>query len=252
MHVKTHLGHLVQAMPGGRVLSEGDLFVADSGLSCDTLNVVACARLDSQEADARIKSVVHSFQGRRFSWWLGPEDTPNDLPLRLQAAGLNHVESDLRMQLDLHRWAPATASPCSLCIRSATTAIRMDQFAAVVAANWSPPDQHLMRFYRQTAHVALRPDSPLRFFVGYLEGEAVTTCELAIGADRVAGIYSVATRKAFRRRGFGSAITQHALTVAHDLGMRQAVLQSSSEGAGIYKRLGFREFGEFREFKPTS
>ncbi|MEA3197699.1 MAG: hypothetical protein QOF32_1751 [Gammaproteobacteria bacterium] len=250
MHIRLHYGHLVRAMRTGRVVSEPDLLIADCGLSCDTFNAVACARLDAESLDVRIKSVVESFDDRPFSWWLGPEDRPGNLSARLEAAGLSDVESETAMRLDLIGHGPTAAQSEGFAIRRATTPVDLAHFAAIIAANWSPPDEHVARFYEQTAAVALQGDCPLRFFVGYAEGEPVATCELTIAPDGVAGLYSIATLRAFRGRGFASAMTAHALAVARALGMREAALQASSDGLGVYARLGFRKVGEFHEFKP--
>ncbi len=78
----------------------------------------------------------------------------------------------------------------------------------------------------------------------------MATSELTVAPDGVAGLYSLATLKEFRGRGFGSAMTAHALSVARDLGMRGIALQASSDGLQIYERAGFRAIGESREFKP--
>jgi ribosomal protein S18 acetylase RimI-like enzyme len=248
MHIRLHFGHLVKVMRTGRVISEPDLLVADSGLPCDTFNAVACAHLRPDTLDSRIESVVQSFERRPFSWWLGPEDRPGNLSARLEAAGLSDVQIETAMRLDLTQRAPTAAPEAGLSIRQVTTPVELAHFAAIVAANWTPPDEHVTRFYEQTATAALQPDCPLRFFVGYLEGEPVATCELTVAPDGVAGLYSVATLRAHRGRGFGSAMTSHALAVGRDLGMREAALQASSDGLGIYARLGFREAGEFHEF----
>jgi ribosomal protein S18 acetylase RimI-like enzyme len=252
MHIRLHFGHLVKAMRSGRVVSDPDLLVADSGLPCDTFNAVACAQLRPDSIDARIKSVIQSFERRPFSWWLGPEDRPGNLSARLEAAGLSDVEVETAMRLDLTERTPSVAPTTGFCIRRVTTPAELAHFAAIIAANWSPPDEHVTRFYEQTAAFALQSDCPLRLFLGYSEGEPVATCELTIAPDGVAGLYSVATLAAFRGRGFASAMTSHALAVGCDLGMREAALHASSKGLGIYERLGFRRVGEFHEFKRSS
>lgn len=91
--MRLHFGHLIESIPNGRVLSGPDLLITDSGLPCDTFNVVAAA---------------------------------------------------------------------------------------------------------------LRPDCPLQFFVGYWKGEPVSTAELTVAPDGVAGFYSLATLREFRGHGFGS------------------------------------------------
>jgi ribosomal protein S18 acetylase RimI-like enzyme len=162
---------------------------------------------------------------------------------------LSNVEVETAMRLDLNERVPTGAPATGFSIRRVTTPVELAHFAAIIAAHWSPPDEHVIRFYEQTAAFALQSDCPLRFFLGYSEGMPVATCELTIAPDGVAGLYSVATLAAFRGRGFGSSITSHALAVGRDLGMREAALQASSEGLGIYERLGFRKVGEFHEFK---
>ena len=252
MHIRLHFSHLVSAMRTGRVVSEPDLLVVDSGLPCDTFNAVACAHLRPERIDARIESVIQSFERRPFSWWLGPDDRPGNLSARLAAAGLSDVEVETAMRLDLTERTPTVAPATGFSIHRVTTPTELAHFAAIIAANWSPPDEQVIRFYEQTAAGALQSDCPLRFFLGYSEDEPVATCELTIAPDGVAGLYSVSTLAAFRGRGFGSSMTSHALAVGRDLGMRAAALQASSQGLGIYERLGFRRVGEFHEFKPPS
>ncbi len=43
--MRLHFGHLIKSIPNGRVLSGPDLLITDSGLPCDTFNVVALAVL---------------------------------------------------------------------------------------------------------------------------------------------------------------------------------------------------------------
>ena len=57
----------------------------------------------------------------------------------------------------------------------------------------------------------------------------------------VAGIYDVATRPEYRRRGFGSALFKHLVNEAKQAKYESAVLVASAEGAGIYERAGFQK-----------
>ena len=65
-------------LPGMRVTSRPGLTVVDSGLACDTFNVVGAARLQAAEARAQAQDVVDYFARvkRPFSWWVGPADQP--------------------------------------------------------------------------------------------------------------------------------------------------------------------------------
>jgi predicted acetyltransferase len=67
----------------------------------------------------------------------------------------------------------------------------------------------------------------------------------------MAELFGVSTRSAWRRRGFGTAMTVHALRATRADGVHTAVLQASADGAGVYARIGFTPFGEVTEYKPT-
>jgi predicted GNAT family acetyltransferase len=61
----------------------------------------------------------------------------------------------------------------------------------------------------------------------------------------VLGIYGVATLPDARRRGYATALTQHAVAAVPGL---PAVLQPSVMAERLYSRLGFRRFTTFRSW----
>lgn len=82
--------------------------------------------------------------------------------------------------------------------------------------------------------------------VGYRSGEPVATSMLATTPSvRPAGVYSVATRPASQRRGFGTAITAAALPVARAGGYDTAVREPSTVGPPMYRRMGFGPFAPY-------
>ena len=109
----------------------------------------------------------------------------------------------------------------------------------------------MLRFYEIGTAALLDADSPLRAYVGYLEGIPVATSELTV-AGGVVGLYNVSTLEAYRRRGFGSAMTLWPLVEAAREGHGTAILQASAAGVGVYRRLGFEPFGDITEFKPAA
>jgi GNAT superfamily N-acetyltransferase len=250
-NLAVHMCWPQQHTPGMYVDERDDLLLVDSGLPCDTFNVVCSARLAPGSADRRIREALAYFGrvGRPFSWWASSGDQPSDLRERLDAAGLSLEEVAPAMAADLERLEDGKLDPGGLQIRRVRTPAELADFARVVAANWSPPDLHVLRFYELTAPALLGDDAPIWLYVGYLGGEPVTASELASGGG-IAGLYNVCTLAAHRRRGFGAAITLRPLLDARDQGYRTAILQSSPEGERIYARAGFVRFGEVAEFKP--
>jgi hypothetical protein len=78
----------------------------------------------------------------------------------------------------------------------------------------------------------------IRYYVGEVSGQAVTTC-LGLPTGAGLAIFSVATVPDCTRRGYGGAVTARAVADGLADGAQFAWLQSSAAGYGVYQRLGF-------------
>lgn len=236
---------------GMTVIDDGQLLLTDSGLPTDTFNLICRARLNTDTAPARVAATLAYFQQveRPFCWWVGPADQPATLGELLVAAGLHQAETELAMAVDLAALRTADLAPAGLLIRRVLTPQELADFAQVNAANWSPPDPLAIRYFQQTASVLLAPDAPQWFYVGYFDGQPVAASELTVGGG-VVGLYNICTLEAYRRRGFGLALTLQPLLDARVAGHTVAVLQAAAQGVNIYERIGFHAFGGITEYKP--
>jgi len=86
------------------------------------------------------------------------------------------------------------------------------------------------------------PQPALRLFAVRRQGAIVCTsaCYLDNG---LAGIYCVSTVPEERRKGLGAHATVEPLRRAAQAGYRVGILQSSEAGHGVYRKLGFVDFG---------
>jgi GNAT superfamily N-acetyltransferase len=78
-----------------------------------------------------------------------------------------------------------------------------------------------------------------RVYVGEFAGCPVTSA-VSISDSESVGIFDVATPREWRGRGYGAAITDHAIRAGFAEGASWAWLQSSPAGLGVYQRLGLR------------
>jgi ribosomal protein S18 acetylase RimI-like enzyme len=248
-----HASWIPRQQPDARVIDRDDLVVVDSGLECDTFNFVCRARLAPATVGQRVRDAIGHFRtvDRPFSWWVGPADRPGDLGDALVDAGLERAETELAMSIDLSRLPGELSTTGELRIVRVKSAVDLEVFARLSAANWSPPDQQVLRFYDHAASLLLAPDCPQWLYLGYLGRRAVATAEAAIGGG-VVGLYNISTVPAYRRRGIGTAMTVRPLVDARHAGIRTGILQAAPEGVGVYQRVGFESFGPITEYKPPA
>ena len=93
-------------------------------------------------------------------------------------------------------------------------------------------------------------DAEVECYLGLVDGEPVASSTLAHGG-RVAGVYNVATLPEARRKGFGEAMTWHAISRGAACGCDMAALQASEMGRPIYERMGFRLVSPYLTFHRT-
>jgi GNAT superfamily N-acetyltransferase len=124
----------------------------------------------------------------------------------------------------------------------------ISDYAQVLAHNWEPPDQNVLRFYERTVPAYLDPSHDIRLLVYYHGDLPVASLELFPTDSSTIGIYGFATLKAYRGRGIGSSLFTFALNYAKTAGYRQVILQASEDGLGIYKKYGFKAVTQYYEY----
>jgi ribosomal protein S18 acetylase RimI-like enzyme len=86
------------------------------------------------------------------------------------------------------------------------------------------------------------PPLPVHTRVAREAGRALS-CGFALDVGDTAGIYMVATAPEARGRGLASEVVRGLLAGARARGKVASVLQSTPQGVGVYRRLGYRELG---------
>jgi GNAT superfamily N-acetyltransferase len=144
------------------------------------------------------------------------------------------------MAVDLLELNENLPDPAGLVIERVGDADSLAQFCHIAVACFGIPASAEGTFRDIWASVGVGSESPLRHYLGWLDGRPVATSSLIPGAG-VAGIYIVATVPEARRKGIGAAMTLVACLEGRALGYRVAVLEASEMGYRVYQKLGFRE-----------
>jgi ribosomal protein S18 acetylase RimI-like enzyme len=220
----------------------------DDGACCWTLshlpyplfNSVVRARFGPDVADAAIDERIRACSDRNVPmlWWTGPSTEPADLGARLERRGFL-LEPALGMVGDIQH---ISEQPSNLAIdvEPVWDRAHLMAWSRVLCLSFGAPQAFGDAFADLADAVGLGPASPFRHYLGLINGEAVATCSLFLGAG-VAGIYDVGTLPERRRRGIGAALTRAALADAAAAGYRMAILHSSTLGAAMYRAIGFND-----------
>lgn len=137
--------------------------------------------------------------------------------------------------------------PHGISLRHVTNTTMVMDFAEVVALSYTSlglPD-HVGRSIFGDAGAFLVPH--LHAVVAYRDNKPVS-CALALMSHSIAGIYYVGTVETARGMGLAEHCTRAAGNAAFELGARCVILQATTYGEPVYRRMGYREFTRYPWF----
>ena len=240
------LAVLQTSIPGGFWRREPDMIIYYSGAQVPLLNGVLGPRFTVENMSRRFETAMSHFKSKRMPmrWLLGPSSSPPDLGELLSSQGLKQGWAIPGMALDL-RTVEREPLPKGLEIQQATDMGSLRACGDTLAEGFELRDEIGKGVSDAVVSYGMSPTR--RWFIGFLNGKAVTV-SLLILHDDFAGIYCVATVPEARGKGLGRAITSEPLMAAKVEGYDVAVLEASSMGFPVYKRIGFRQLCEFRTY----
>ena len=164
----------------------------------------------------------------------------------LQAAGFHAHGAMPAMAVDIER-LPPTALPDGYGWERIDAGEAAREWAHALAIGYDIPHGLARMLSPEALGADMADDAVVQFFGIRHAGRLVCTSMLYL-ADGVAGIYCVATLSEARGRGLGAHATAQPLRIAHGLGYRVGVLQSSEDGHRVYRRLGFEDVSDVPMF----
>ena len=209
------------------------------------MNLVVCTELPQDGTDELIDNALDHFKSlniRKLSWLAEEGVKASVLKKHLDARGLVFRESfAIEMAIDLAKIGENSLTNEDLEIIPVEDNEVLKQWIHVATSGFGMPSEVEDIWYSFFVETVF--DNPFRTYLALLNGRPVGTSQLFTSGG-VAGIYNVACISEARGQGVGSAITLKPLIEARKRGYHVGVLQASSMGYNVYRKLGFDDFGK--------
>ena len=232
---------MTTATPIAEVVEGRDFFIVSTGAPFGAFNI-GVVKPSNEDADGALARIENYF---------GSRDLPFRIQLRddqVEAFSGRLLEADYRAATPtpamVLREIPApTPVPDALAIEEVEGDAALADFRRIVEEGFGMPAG--MGAAAISDRIAVHPDTAL--MLGRVEGEPVAT-SLLVRTNRVAGLYMVATAEAWRKRGFGEAVTWASIQEGAARGATFASLQASAMGRPVYERMGFETLSTYHAY----
>lgn len=219
-----------------------------TGIPDSFLNVVFHTQLPSDGAGEIIDETLAHFRSKnvtRLSWWADADTPRTELDRQLLGRGLAFDQGGTGMAADLQALPQDLPTPAGLSIIPVEDNARLKQWIHVTSIGFGIREYGEKQWFDLYADLAF--ELPTRSYLALLNGQPVATSQVFLSAG-VAGIYNVTCLPEARHQGIGAAVTLAPLLEARKMGYRISILQASHLGYGVYRRLGFQDYGKLNVY----
>jgi ribosomal protein S18 acetylase RimI-like enzyme len=237
-------------IPEGEVHEDGELYWFITGRPYPNgVTRTYLARDDQAYVEAKILATRDYFQARGvgLNWAVGPMTRPSNLGTYLEKYGFSHRHEDTIMAIDMQAIHEDLPVPAELVIQECRNSEMLRSWFPVAMRGFDATEEDTANYYNNYVKLGFGTGKSWHHYVGWLHNEPVGVATLLLHAG-VAAIYGVAVLPEARRQGVGAAMTLHVLREARALGYQIALLTPSKMGIGIYRRIGFQEYGSIHHY----
>lgn len=224
-----------------------NLCFIDSGLSCDTFNIIYIDKPNLQKEE--LAQVLDYFKSKDLDYciWINKENLSTTTQSIFNDLNIEEQASEVGMVVEFEDYQ-FVENVNHLNIRRVNNAESLATYARVIAENWTPADQNVISYYNKTVEHYLDPNNKIQLLIYYHEGTPVSCVELFPTNNETIGFYGFATLEAYRGKGIGTTLLTFALNIAKEMGYKNAILQGTEDGLNIYKKFGFKDYTTYYEF----
>lgn len=214
-----------------------------TGIDSPVLNSVIDTQLKDEQMYEAIKAVKDFFKPYDvpWTWQVSPLSRPANLVDVLEQHGFSLLEQSPGMYCDLTNSLPKINNE-DLFIQEVPVNDNLRDWIGPIDEGFPSEKPQDGETYRKL-NVALmkKVGKTLRHYVAYFQDEPVSSATLYLG-QQATMLHNIATKTAFLKRGFGTALTLHMMHRAKQLGYNHCFLDASEDGFGVYRKLGFKIF----------
>ncbi len=224
-------------------VSENDEFLrVDSMLPSDTFNICVLKNRESLEKDSIFREMTEYFNKKSFpaAVWIWDDNLAAKEKMSGNGFGLSETETGMYIKTD--KIVTETHKYNNIEIKKVSSCEEMEDFSNVIASIFGETkESHYVREqYGILAKKEIYTGSDMSFYAGYLNNDPVS-CGTIYVTEESTGIYDVAVKEDHRKKGFGSSMFAYLMSEAKKTGTEYCILQASSDGAGIYRKMGFND-----------
>jgi GNAT superfamily N-acetyltransferase len=225
-------------------------YASESGISGEGV-----VREDSRKAYLKarpdrkdIESIELFFRehGNPYTIWMPENGHAAPCP-ELAELGLNQAMSLPAMVADLNEMRLDSQPPGGCSLLSVNRESDMGAFARAAFNGYELPFDIREKFTEFILNMD-PSQHPCNEIAVAMRGEEPVASGLMFRGSAEIGLYWISVVPHQRNRGMGTWLTQELLRVGKEEGYQHAVLQSSPAAASVYRRLGFREVGNFQVY----
>lgn len=223
-----------------------------SGLGVPLLNLAlgshypAGTSLEVIEKEIESVKTFYAYRGVPWSWWLGPNPQPADMPERLLRHGLKYNMRPT-MVASLSTEPPPLRDHVS--VWQAKNHADLASASTIRRVAFGFPEGVAENYFEVMAQNWLDPARVRLYLAGVKGGPPAAIGTLIMGAG-LPGIYAMATLPNWRRHGLGTAILISLLREAMEMGHKLTVLTASQLGYPLYARYGFKHIFNYLDYGP--
>lgn len=243
LHHSTYLQSLTDGMTVGK---EEAFSYSDSGLSCDTFNIIYIT--DGNKL--KLENVISHFENKSYAFcvWINEENLSEQVKNIFDVLNLREAGNEPGMSLELSSYQPI--QPIGQIIKIEDTE-RLEAFAHIVSLNWNPADLHIKEYYKRVCKTIFNKQHTVAYYGSCINDMLVSVIEVFPTDNEVAGLYNLCTLEKYRGKGIATNLMKSCLNHLKQKGYNIATLQAADDGLDIYKKLEFIEQTRFYEYKKV-